>query len=399
MLKAIVIIPTYNEFKALPVTLDEVFQVISKIKTWHVEVLVVDDTSPDKTYELVRQLQKSQPKLHLLINPTKAGLGGAYLKGMAEAFNNLGADVVFEFDADLSHDPTKIPSMLAKIDEGYDLVLGSRYIPGGGIPENWGWHRIFLSVMGNLTVKIILTNFSISDWTGGFRAVTKKTYLAVVPFLQSDKFTGYTFQMGFLQTAVKLGLKISEVPFYFKDRTLGKSKIGPEYIKNALLFLIKYRLKEIMAMRLFKFAVVGGSTALLQLLTLALFRTILAPWSNQAWLGFITPFSVATFIAIEMAVITNFSLSNLWTFADRKLSWNQVPAKFLQFNLASAGSIVIQMLVAFFSERIIGLRPLFIIPIINKMIDSGTIFAIVGILIGMFWNFFAYTKIVWRQKA
>lgn len=399
MSKAIIIIPTYNEAKALPVTLKEVFEVIQKITTWQIEVLVVDDTSPDKTYDLVKQLQKNQPRLHLLLNPTKTGLGGAYLKGMAEAFHNLGADVVFEFDADLSHDPTKIPSMLAKIDEGYDLVLGSRYIPGGGIPENWGWHRAFLSIVGNLTVKMILTNFTISDWTGGFRAITKKVYLAVVPFLQSDKFTGYTFQMGFLQTAVKLGFKIAEVPFYFKDRTLGKSKIGPEYIRNALLFLIKYRIKEIMAMRLFKFVVVGGSTAVLQLLTLAIFRALLAPWANQSWFGFITPFSIATFIAIEMAVVTNFSLSNLWTFADRKLSLGQLPAKFLQFNLASAGSIVIQMLVAFLSEKILGLRPLFVIPIINKMIDSGTVFAVIGILIGMFWNFFAYTKIVWRQKS
>lgn len=398
MPKAIIIIPTYNEAKALPVTLEEVFKVISHISSWQIEILIVDDTSPDKTYEIVKALQIHEPKLHLLVNPTKSGLGGAYLKGMAKAFLELNADAVFEFDADLSHDPTKIPSMLAKLDEGYDMVLGSRYIPGGGIPENWGWHRTFLSVMGNLTVKIILTNFSITDWTGGFRAITRKTYLAVVPFLKADKFSGYTFQMGFLQTAVKLGFKITEVPFYFKDRTLGKSKIGPEYIKNALLFLIKYRLKEIMEMRLFKFAIVGGTTAVFQLLTLAIFRSILAPWSNQSWFGFLTPFSIATFIAIEMAVVANFSLSNLWTFADRKLNLTEIPAKFLQFNLASAGSIIIQMLVAFLSEKIIGLRPLFVLPVINKVIDSGTIFAIGGILIGMFWNFFAYTKIVWRQK-
>jgi dolichol-phosphate mannosyltransferase len=399
MPKAVIIIPTYNEAKALPVTLEAVFEVIEAIKDWRVEVLIVDDTSPDKTYEVVQSLQKTQPRLHLLINPIKSGLGGAYLKGMAKSFDELKADVVFEFDADLSHDPTKIPSMLAKIDEGYDLVLASRYIPGGGIPENWGFHRKLLSILGNLTIKIILTNFTIADWTGGFRAITKKAYSLVSPHLQSERFAGYTFQIGFLQTALKVGLKITEVPFYFKDRTLGKSKIGPEYIKNALLFLIRSRLKEIMAMRLFKFVVVGGSTAILQLLTLAVFRAILAPWTNQSWLGFITPYSIATFIAIEMAVATNFTLSNLWTFADRQLAMAEIPGKFLQFNLASAGSILIQMLVAFLSEKIIGLRPLFVLPLVNKMIDSGTVFAIVGILIGMFWNFFAYTKIVWRQKA
>src|SRR5690606_21568905 len=103
-----------------------------------------------------------------------AGLGGAYLKGMTEAFENLGADVIFEFDADLSHDPRKIPQFLAKIDQGYDFVLGSRYIPGGGIPADWGLHRKFLSVVGNLIIMVVLTDFSIRDWTTGYRAISKK---------------------------------------------------------------------------------------------------------------------------------------------------------------------------------------------------------------------------------
>ena len=399
MPKAIIIIPTYNEALAITPTLEAVFAVLNTIKTWDVGVLVVDDTSPDKTYEVVEALKRRFPKLHLLLNKTKAGLGGAYLKGMEHVFGVLKADVAFEFDADLSHDPTKIPAMLMKIEEGYDLVLGSRYVPGGGTPEDWGWHRTLLSAMGNLTTRVILGNFSVNDWTAGYRAVTKKVYEKISPDMHSERFAGYTFQIGFLHKTVNAGFKVAEVPYHFKNRVVGESKIGPEYIKNTLIYLLKTRIQEIMAMRLFKFVVVGGSTAVLQLVTLAIFRSLLAGQENQVYWGFITPFSIATFFAIEMAVITNFTLSNLWTFADRTLALSEIPGKFIQFNLASAGSILIQMAIAFISERLIGLRPLFTLPIIQKTIDSGTIFAIVGILIGMFWNFFAYTRIVWRKKA
>jgi dolichol-phosphate mannosyltransferase len=396
--KAIIIIPTYNESKGITVTLEAVLAVFEKIHRWNMGILVVDDTSPDKTYEVVEKLQKKYPQLHLLLNPTKAGLGGAYLKGMAYAFGELKADVVFEFDADLSHDPTKIPSLLAKIEEGYDLVLGSRYIPGGGIPEDWGAHRKFLSIVGNFVARLILGNLTIKDWTGGYRAITRRVYEKVLPELNSKRFSGYTFQIGFLHKAVNAGFTVAEVPYYFKDRTIGLSKIGPEYIKNTLIYILKVRSQEIMSSRLFKFVVVGGGTAALQLVMLSVFRAILQPWQQAVWFWFVTPYLVATILAIELAVATNFFLSNLWTFADRKLEASETGKKFLQFNAASAGSITIQFFLSLVTERLFGLRPLFVVPIIHKLIDSGTVFAVVGILIGMFWNFFAYTRIVWRKK-
>src|SRR5690606_30901308 len=137
---------------------------------WDMHILVVDDTSPDKTYEVVEQLTKKHTQVHLLLNKQKSGLGGAYLKGMDHAFHQLKADAVFEFDADLSHDPEKLPAMLAQLDNGYDMVLGSRYIPGGGIPSDWGLHRKFLSVVGNIIIMTVLTDFRIRDWTTGYRA-------------------------------------------------------------------------------------------------------------------------------------------------------------------------------------------------------------------------------------
>src|SRR5579859_6006771 len=152
MKKAIIIVPTYNERDNIQKVIPLLEEVFGRVKNWDMGVLVVDDSSPDKTADVVKTLQKKYKNVHLLVNEKKSGLGGAYLKGMAEAFGKLDAEVVFEFDADLSHDPQKIPDFLRKIDEGYDMVLGSRYIKGGGIPKDWGLDRKFLSVVGNLFI-------------------------------------------------------------------------------------------------------------------------------------------------------------------------------------------------------------------------------------------------------
>jgi len=391
---AVVIIPTYNERENIGVTVERLLQVFETISTWKMEILVVDDTSPDKTYELVREMQKKSPELHLLLNKKKSGLGGAYLVGMAHAFGELKSDLVFEFDADLSHDPKKIPDFLEKIDAESDMVLGSRYIPGGGIPKDWGMHRKFLSIFGNLIIMTVLTRFSIRDWTTGFRAITKKVYEAVHPNLSSERFSGYTFQIGFLYTAVKMGFKVTEVPFVFADRTHGHSKLGPEYLKNTLLFIFKVRLQEIFASRIFKFAVVGATGAVIQLTSLTLYRLLVPEFSYY----FLTSFFVATFASIETAIIANFFLSNKWTFADRQLEKGRKLIKFIQFNLTSAGSLLIQLLIAVLGETLIGLRPLFTIPFVGFVVESGLIFAVTGILVGMVWNFFAYTTFIWKKK-
>lgn len=382
---AVLIIPTYNESESINPTLDAVQQVLATIKDWDMHILVVDDTSPDKTYELVQARKKKEKNLHLVINKQKAGLGGAYLRGMKHAFTTLKADVVFEFDADLSHDPSKIPLFLKDIAAGADMVLGSRYIPGGGIPSDWGFHRKFLSVVGNWVIALILFDFRVKDWTGGYRAIKKKVYQAVVPHLSSKRFSGYTFQIGFLYTALQQGFSVTEVPFHFVDREHGKSKLGPEYLKNTMLFIIRMRLQSIFKNRIFKFAVVGGIGALVQLVTQIFWRSI------------IPVFQIANFLSIECAVLSNFILNNAWTFSDKKLKKQQYLSKFVQFNLASAGSIGIQVVVALVGELTIGIVPLFTAPVIGLLVDTGHVFAIAGILIGMFWNFFAYSTFIWKK--
>ncbi len=389
--KAIIIIPTYNEKENVKKLLPILLEVFKKIPKYKMEILFVDDTSPDKTYQVIQKEQKQYSNIHLVLNRKKAGLGGAYLKGMKYAFVKLKADVVFEFDADFSHDPKKIPFFLEAIDKGADFVLGSRYIKGGSIPQNWGWHRKFLSIVGNRMIMLVLGNFKIKDWTTGYRAITKKVYDQVGKEMNNERFFGYTFQIGFLHKAVRKKFKIVEVPFHFVDRELGHSKLGPEYIKNTLLYIFKVRLIEFLNWRIFKFLVVGGIGALVQFTTLYLYRQI---WIDNELL--LIPFS----LSVESAVIANFILSSLWTFSDRKLSYKKIPLKFFQFNLASSGSIIIQLAVAFLGKEIIGIYNLFILslPYLDINVDTPMFFATVGILFGLFWNFFAYNKFIWKKS-
>ena len=205
---------------------------------------------------------------------------------------------------------------------------------------------------------------------------------------------GYTFQIGFLNNAVRKGFKVKEVPFKFVDRTIGESKLGAEYIKNTLLYIFKIRVDDVLNNRIFKFAFVGGLGTVVQLTTLTLLRLVIPTFKYLIFSNFL----VATLLSIETAIASNFILNNLWTFADRKLESNQVLGKFLAFNAASLGSVIIQLIINTLGENVIGLHDLFVVPVVGFAIDTGMLFAICGIGIGLFWNFFAYNFFIWKKK-
>lgn len=396
MQRAIIIIPTYNERgnieKLIPV-LQDVFLGISK--HWEMHILVVDDSSPDNTADAVRIFEKKYKNVHLLVNKQKRGLGAAYLKGMEEAFSTLKADVVFEFDADFSHDPKDIPTFLEKLDEGYDFVIGSRYIPGGSIPANWGLMRKVMSVGGNLFINIVMSTFSIRDWTAGYRAIRKPVYEAVGPEMVGDRFSGYTFQIGFLHKALRKGFKITETPVHFVDRILGHSKLGAEYVKNTLIYIVKVRVQEVMKMRVFKFGVVGGVGFLINTIGLFLFTRLsvvaaLATWLAQSTgASFINVSGLAASLGAECAIVSNFILNNTWTFQDRKLgSPAKIAAKFVQFNLSSFGAVIIQFLVVGAGTSFTGQNSV-----------SRIFWLVVATAIGMVVNYTIYSRVIWKNTS
>ena len=384
MNNVVIVIPTYNEAKNVSAVTSSLLKIFKKCPEYRISILFVDDNSPDGTGKIISDLSRKYSFVHLLNNRHKGGLGHAYKKGFIVAIDKYKADIIFEFDADLQHDESIIPEMLGEIKQGSDLVLGSRYINGGGIPGTWPWYRKFLSVGGNHFIRLVMGNFTIHDWTTGYRAIRSTVVKDILNIMHNTAFHGYTWQIGFLVKTISNGYKVSEVPFYFRDRTEGSSKLGPEYIFNTMRYIMKAKISEIVNSRIFKFVITGGTGTLVQIVALYLYRLGLG-------------YQLANFLSIETAIVSNFTLSNLWTFADRKLKATQVPGKFLQFNLASAGSILIQLVIAFLGEKLIGIHALFTVPVVKIGIDTGLIFSVIGILIGMFWNFFAYSHFVWKK--
>jgi len=233
--RVVIVLPTYNEKENIGRLLDAILRQGERLSDARLVILVVDDSSPDGTADVVEEYSKRHSNIHLLGGAKKNGLGTAYKRGFAYALNQLQADVVFEMDADFSHDPDDIPRLLAPLREGSDFVIGSRYVPGGSIPDNWAYWRKANSKWGNVFARYIAGLPGIKDCTSGFRAIRA----ASLREIDVDKLavTGYAFQMNLLDQAIKHGFRVSEIPIKFTDRLHAKSKLGlgdiVEFILNA----------------------------------------------------------------------------------------------------------------------------------------------------------------------
>ena len=221
-MRAIVILPSYNEaLNVLPLSAD----VLSRDAS--LEVLVVDDNSPDGTGDLVAEAARSEPRLHLLRRPGKLGLGSAYLAGFRYALDH-GADLVLTMDCDYSHHPRYLPAMLAAMRDA-DMVIGSRYVPGGGV-LNWALRRRLLSRFANFYTRLLL-GVPVRDCTAGFRCYSRQVLLDVDPF--SIRSSGYAFLEEMVWLVHSHGYRIAEIPIVFEDRTRGDSKIDSREIYRA----------------------------------------------------------------------------------------------------------------------------------------------------------------------
>lgn len=222
-MKTVVVIPTYNERE----NISELIPVVFKT-TPDVEILVVDDNSPDGTGQLVRDLQTKFPKLHLLSRRGKEGLGKAYLAGFKWALEH-GFEAVAQMDADFSHRAVDLKRILEALPES-DFVIGSRWVPGGAT-ANWGLGRKIISRGGSFYARQIL-GFKVRDWTGGFNA-WKATTLSKIG-LDSVLSEGYSFQIELKYRALKFGCAVQEVPIVFEDRRVGQSKMSSRIVVEAL---------------------------------------------------------------------------------------------------------------------------------------------------------------------
>ena len=239
MPRIFVVIPTYNEAENLPVMAAEIWA----LRIPDLAILVVDDNSPDGTGRIADELAARRPdELFVLHRARKEGLGAAYVAGFKWALDHE-ADVVIQMDCDFSHSPEQIPQMLAELQQGYDIIVGSRYVGGGQIDERWETGRYLLSWWANAVYTRFLLNLSVKDATAGFKCWRADTLRDIN--LDEISSQGYSFQFEMAYVAEKLGYRIKEVPIYFEDRRIGQSKLTiPIKIEAALrtwLILWQYR--------------------------------------------------------------------------------------------------------------------------------------------------------------
>lgn len=233
-MRSLIILPTYQEAENIEEVLGRVRHALPGA-----DVLVVDDGSPDGTADLAEAVGARIGGVSVLRRPGKAGLGSAYRAGFAQGLLE-GYEVMFEMDSDLSHDPASLPDLLAAIEAGADLAIGSRYVPGGSIP-NWPTHRLMLSRWGNRYASAVL-GLDVRDTTAGFRAY-RATMLDKIALdrVQAD---GYAFQIEMTYELARKGGRIVEVPIAFTDRVRGTSKMSGRIVVEAMLLVTWWAVRD-----------------------------------------------------------------------------------------------------------------------------------------------------------
>ena len=374
-MRIVVVIPTYNERVNTEKMIDTLAGVFSQIKNHEMNLLYVDGNSPDGTGDAVKKKQEQYKWLHLVVETKKEGLGMAYAKGMQYAMDQLKADYIMEFDGDFQHRPQDLPLLVREIDNNYDYIIGSRYIPGGSIPSEWGFDRKLLSVVGNLVARTLLILPHVHDVTTGFKLARVKGFMDQFDFstLLSKSFA---YKVHLLFYMVNKGARVKEVPIRFMARTSGESKIIKNEMKETLRVIFLLQLHNPKIQKFFKFGVVGFLGYIVNAGFLYLFTKLNFPgWG--AW-G----------LSTELAILSNFTWNNLWTFKDQQImGLGQILWKLIQFNLTSVGGLVIQVVVGVATDRLFG-------PGYRQIVLPLSI----GFLV-MPYNYLMYTLVIWRKKA
>ena len=317
------VLPTYNEEENIENIIQQIL-IEEKNQSKHAfSILVVDDNSSDETQTIVQRYTSLNSKVHL-VTGQKKGLGDAYKRGFNYALNDLQADLIFQMDSDGQHDTSLIPHFVSYIEEGRDVVIGSRFVEGGTTPD-FSFSRLLMSKVGNLLVRYVGGITQVKDCTSGYRAI-RASYLKELDFSYLST-RGYSFQSSLICDLAWRGANISEIPIEFSSRQGGDSKLA---LRDQIEFLLNIprlgfrNLEDFM-----KYSLVGVSGVFVNL-GLYLFLTRYYEISEV----------VAPLISIESALISNFILNNFWTFGKR-ITQSRIRVKFVKFHLVSGFSALI----------------------------------------------------------
>ena len=317
------VLPTYNEEENIENIIQQILKEEKNQSKHTFSILVVDDNSTDETQAIVQRYTSLNSKVHL-VTGQKKGLGDAYKRGFKYALNDLKADLIFQMDSDGQHDTSLIPHFVSSIEEGRDVVIGSRFVEGGTTPD-FSFSRLIMSKVGNLLVRYVGGITQVKDCTSGYRAI-RASYLKELDFSYLST-RGYSFQSSLICDLAWRGADISEIPIEFSSRQGGDSKLA---LRDQIEFLLNIprlgfrNLEDFM-----KYSLVGVSGVFVNL-GLYLFLTRYYEISEL----------VAPLIAIESALISNFILNNFWTFGKR-ITQSRIRVKFVKFHLVSGFSALI----------------------------------------------------------
>lgn len=368
--KVVIVMPAWNEVENIRAMISELLEnQFPKIDA-DMQLLVVDNHSKDGTSEIVIQASKKYTNVHL-IQQDKAGLGWAYVRGFQYAVNKLGADAVMEMDADFQHPPRFVKPMVDAFLSGADYCIGSRYIKGGSVPAEWAVTRKAVSFFGNLFIRIVLLNFKIHDLTTGFRLTRVKGVLDKINLESIKDLDKFAYKVDLLYKSLKLSKKTVEVPLEFAARTKEESKFNWKEMISTFELAIILGIKD--KQRFIKYGLVGALGFAVNFIFLRVFRS----------LGFDETF--VWLFATELAIINNYVLNNFWTFKDVKIAGLKATVyKFLEFNLTSAGALIIQSVLGPIGERWIGIQ------------YDAFILAFIVIFLVIPYNYVMYNLVIWK---
>ncbi len=366
-MKTLICIPTYNEAENIKKILLTIFD----LKLKDVDILVIDDNSPDGTSQIVKKIAKNNKgnKVFVLDRKKKEGLGKAYVAGFKWALDGKYQRII-SMDADFSHDPKYLPIMLEK-SKDYDLVIGSRYIKGGKI-VGWQWHRYVNSYGANFFTRLILL-LKPKDATAGFKCYSSD-------FLNSinlDKIIagGYAFQVEMVNLAQEEDCKITEFPITFVDRQVGESKISGE-LSRSIKTVFQLALRKKLYRQIIKFGVVGFIGTIIDL-----------GFYNLFAIGLAANIYASRIISFTLAATSNYFLNRIWTFRSKE---KRVARQFTQFFFISVIGLLMNLVIMKLLESVVA-------PIESEFLRKNTP-VLIAIVIVLFWNFFANKYWTFKEK-
>lgn len=333
-MRVVHLLSTYNEKENIGPMIEYLQDLAKKLPKYEFLILVVDSHSPDGTGDIVREMAKTRKSLYLLETPR--GLGVSLIAGYKYAIEKLKAEIVIPNDVDFQWHPKYIPQMLKKIEEGYDVVVPSRHLPGS--KDNFNFFRKLTHFFSNTLINYYWGGIKeVKDLAGNFKAIRVKGILEKVNFGHLNV-KGFVIQATMIYELSKTGAKFCEIPVVYEDRRAGQTKVGfnLQFFKDVWETFVnasRIRAERHGLKRFVKFGIVGFVGYLVNAIGLDVFYRLGAPPGRAAALG------------AELAIVSNFTWNNLWTFKEAQIGGWRILKKFFQFNLASFGAVIIQFLV------------------------------------------------------